>query len=331
MRGRCGLLWAGLLMVFGVAARADLVEIAGGYSQVSAKWADDPMNFNDNLSMDFDNTAFTRVEGTLCEKKFGLSAGVNVDLDNNEIGEVNRITGYLGIKKLYLRMQTGRLRGKATWEGENPAWQEDTVAFDNTFNHVDLIYWLQPKKMATPLYFGIGYTSLEMPVEMRTMTTPGGKENQVLGKPVFDPDYSGKFYDLLFGLDTFASSMLYEDSLEAKMKKKGFAIFFATEDRAGLGQAKVGEDALIAAEELNGLPPVDDKLLSAWVEYNVSLGLSWTGRLGRAKFSVGAGYEFMGAIAMAMDGGVSSPTELGLDPQAGLMRYGPIFRAYARW
>ncbi|MBL0059352.1 MAG: hypothetical protein IPP35_09635 [Elusimicrobia bacterium] len=326
------LVWAGLLMVSGSAARASVVEVAGGYSQVAAKWGDNLMGFNEHLSLDFDNTAFTRVEGTLCEKKLGLSAGVNVDLDNNEVGEVNRITGYLGLKKTYLRVQTGRLRGVASWDGALGTGQTDTVAFDNTFNHVDLLYWLQPKKMRTPLYFGLGYTSLKMPVEMQTMTTPGKKENQVLGTPVFDPDFQGRFYDLLFGFDTFASSMLYEDSMEAKMKVKGFGIFFATEDRAGLGQIRVGKDALAAASQLNGnRQPVDDKLFSGWIEYNVSMGLSWTGRLGQGRLSLGAGYEFMGATAVSFGGGASSPTEVGLDPRAELMRYGPVLRAYVRW
>jgi len=58
------------------------------------------------LSLDMEQTACTTYEGELFLKKLRLKVGLNIDVDNNLIGRLDRFMGYINYDGFTLRVQT---------------------------------------------------------------------------------------------------------------------------------------------------------------------------------------------------------------------------------
>lgn len=301
--------------------------IIGGITKVKAHWQDDVGGYNEYLENDFKTTSFTKVEGSIAHRKWGLSAGVNAELDDNAVGGFSRASGYLGIRQLHLRVQSGRLAGTSRYSGPLATGQAAELDFETRFSHVDLLRYMKK----SPLYIGLGYTSFQQPTEVATLVTPGGKQNQKNATPVFDPEYKAKIYEFLFGFDTFAGSVIQGEMMIPK-SKKGFSMYFASEDRVGFGKGKVSDTAVRAAEELNpGTRVTAQNLTTGWVEFDGNIGISWSMELKSFMLSLGAGWDLLLAQAFSFGGAAENAGELGLDPGTSYLRHGPAFRCYARW
>lgn len=276
------------------------------------------------LKYDFNATSLTTYEGIITGRRIPFKLGVNAQFENNPIGKIHRFAGYLGLKRTTLRIQTGSMQGDARWSGADIPTLPDTFSFDNKYVNIDLLY--HPKKVGAFGYIGIGYTSMRLPIQLNTLITSGGRENQDYGAAVFDADFRVKMYSFLFGFD------LINTEVFDLQQRKGFGVFIATQDKVGFGPGLVSEGAEDAAELMNpGRTSVGRNLFSGLVEYNLSLGPKYSFDIGRAKMIIAAGYEIAGATIFVFGGAASASSELGYDPSFNYWRYGFVFKAYLRF
>ena len=317
-------------------ASSSLLSISGGISKtVNARWTESFISMNTKLSYDMDVTDFTMIEGKICNTKAGLALGVNADINNNYVGSVNRVMGYIGLNRLYARFQNGKLDGIAKWNGTLGPGQTVLTPFKGSLTHVDLLYW----QRAFPMYFGVGYTAISVPVEIMTYYTRSTKEHSVVGIPVIDTDYSATYYAFLFGFDTFTSSMLYPDDKDTSPEARalngsnsGFGLFMVAQDRIGVGNDHISAKSLATAQALNGgKVPIGDSFFSCYLENTSSIGIRWRGVSRYGSIAIGVGYELACFSILDITGGVDHPGILGLSPQSSLARYGPIVRLYMQW
>jgi len=278
------------------------------------------------LKYKFTATALTTYEANYSIKKFPLKIGIDAEFENNLIGKTYRFAGYLGIKRIALRIQTGLMKGTATWTGTAIEGATTEFPFNNRYTNIDLL--LLPKSGNSLLYyFGIGYTSLKLPIQVNTLVTSGGKENQTYGNAVFDSLYSIKAYSFMFGFD-----LLTSESMNPGSFKGGFGVFAATQDKVGLGMCYMTKEAVQRAEVVNpGKNAVTSSLFSALIEYNLSLGIKYSHRIGKGIIIAGAGYDFGGAMVGNFSGAAVKNTDLGFDPSIFYWHHGFLLRIFAGW
>ena len=327
-----------LLLPVGVWAAQDAkyFTLSGGVSKTNGmKWERGFFSMDKVITFKTDANELTKIEGNICNTQLGLSLGANVNVDDNRVGEANRVMGYVGIKQLYLRYQEARISGTTQWEGLLVPGQSREASFDKKFIHVDLLYWKRSKTALAgmPYFFGIGYTSFAFPFEIDTLFTRTDRTEQYYGKAFYEPNFTAKYYSFLFGFDTFASSMLYLDAgPDAGDIAGGFGIFFTAEDRFGFGESRLSPEGLAAAQLLNpGLNPVNDHFTSTYIENVSSIGLRWRSTKGAMRFAVGLGYELSFFMVMDFDDGARQSGDLGFQKNESILRHGPIVRAYMRW
>lgn len=278
------------------------------------------------LKYKFSATALTTYEANYSIKKFPLKLGVNAEFENNLVGKAYRFAGYVGIKRIMIRIQTGLIKGTATWTGTPIDGVITEFPFNNRYTNIDLL--LLPKKEKSGIqYYGIGYTSLKLPIQVNTLITSGGKENQKYGNAVFDSLYTIKAYSFLFGFDLITAEAMNPSSF-----KGGFGAFVATQDKAGLGMCYMTKEAVQRAELVNpGKTAVTSSLFSALVEYNISAGLKYSHRIGKGVIIAAAGYDFGGAMVGNFSGAAVTNTDLGFDPSIFYWHHGFLLRIFAGW
>jgi len=281
------------------------------------------------LKYDFDATSMTTWEGSITGNKIPLRLGVNVQLEDNFIGKLYKFSGYLGFKKTYLRIQTGKISGNATWTGNVIPNYSPTFPFSYRYTNIDLLLSLGKAKM-TGTYIGLGYTSLKVPIQVNTLITQSDQAHQEYGVPVFEKAFSIKAYSLLFGFDLMQSEAITKKGMIKT--KPGFGIFAATQDKVGLGMSYLTEESMTKAEEVNpGRNSVGGDLFSALVEYQISVGPKWSANIGKGIFIIGLGYEFSGAMVANFSGAAKKTSDLGYDPSLFYYRHGIIFRSFFSW
>lgn len=332
----CG---AAFLMCFFVSpSNARLFEVSGGVSKTfNARWTESLFSMNEYLSYNMDSTEFTMIEGKICNTKTGLALGANMNLDNNAVGKANSIAGYIGFDRLYARFHGGNFNGIAQWDGKLGPGQTRLTKFEGSVTHIDLVYW----RKKFPMYFGIGYTSYAVPMEIMTTYTNTDKVDQRKAVYFYDPDYKATYYSFVFGIDTFTSSLLYYDSkdmsegqkLMAGADKNPWGFFVVAQDRFGFGSDQISAKAMTAARTLNpGLKPVASSLFSTYIENTSSMGLRWRGVTPYGRIAVGIGYELAFNFVIDPVGGAAEKKgDLGIFVNSTLARYGPIARVYVQF
>ncbi len=299
---------------------------------------DDTYNeYNQNyfLEYKFAADAFTIYEGALTDSKTGLNLGFTAEIDDNIVGKINKYSGYLGIKSLMLRMESGGMKGSAVWTGLSVSSMPARVDFDNSYNNVSLVKWIG--KMPVD-YVGISYVTFGLPIQIDTMYTNSDKTKQVFGNPVYDENFEAKIYAISFGFDTLVTPLIFPDAAErsefykamsgSEKKSNGIGAFCSMQDLFGLGSARVSDKALTFAELANpagGRKAVDGKHTVGYVAMDLSLGLQYSIK---NKFAIGLGYNWAVTSLIPFGGGADNNTELGYTYSFNLLRHGPILRAY---
>ena len=141
------------------------------------------------LKYEFDANSFTSYEGALTDSKTGLNIGFTAEVDDNMVGKINKFSGYLGIKSLMLRLESGKMRGNASWIGSSVTAMAQQVEFDNKYKNVSLVKWIGKAPID---YIGISYISFGLPIQIDTMYTNSDKTKQRFGNPVYDKDFEAK-------------------------------------------------------------------------------------------------------------------------------------------
>ncbi|MBU3955666.1 hypothetical protein KJ633_04325 [bacterium] len=292
------------------------------------------------LEYEFAADSFATYEGALTDEKLGLNIGLTAEIDNNLVGKINKYSGYLGIKSLMLRMQSGKMRGTASWKGNpvgvNPDKMAEKVEFDSKYSNVSLVKWIGKAPLD---YIGISYVSLGLPIQIDTMYTKTDKTKQLYGNSVYDKDFEAKIYAVSFGMDTLVTPLLFPNIAEhcefyklmaaSEEKSNGMGAFFSSQNLFGLGNARISEEALGFAEAANPSTPgrkaVDGKHTVGYVALDLSFGLQYSVK---KKFTLGLGYNWSVTSLIPFGGGADNNTELGYTYSFNLMRHGPILRAY---
>jgi len=292
------------------------------------------------LKYKFDANSFTTYEGALTDEKLGLNIGLSAELDDNFVGKINKYSGYIGIKSLMLRLQSGKMRGTASWIGSSVTAMAQQVEFDSSYKNVSLVKWIGKAPID---YIGISYISFGLPIQIDTMYTDSDKTAQLYTQcPVYDKDFEAKIYAISFGFDTLVTPLMFPDAAkrselykamaESKKKSNGFGAFASMQDLFGLGTARVSDEALRLAEKAAKTRPlvgerkaVDGKHTVGYVAMDLSLGLQYSVK---KKFALGLGYNWAVTSLIPFGGGADNPTELGYTYNFNLLRHGPIFRAY---
>ena len=282
------------------------------------------------VDIEMDTTATTIYEGDLWFKKLGLTTGFKVNVDDNFIGKFNRVMGYLGYHDFSIRLQTSRLKGTLDWSGSAVAGMPESADFDNRFITVDLLYY--PKKQGSDFYFGLGYMSYELPTQIECLVLNSSKEI-IYGKDVYQPDMKFRTYSFLFGFDTLQSAFMGTPSL--MNTGDGFGFWAATQDRAGGGLSRISDETETWIEEANpGRFLRDNDQIIMMVDYNLTLGLRWTGDLGPVRLGAGVGYNLGGQVIMAMSsswGPITRTDQVDASPNLYLAHHGVILKLTASW
>jgi len=282
------------------------------------------------LKYDFDATSMTTWEGSITGRKIPVRLGVNAQFEDNLIGKLSRFSGYLGFKRTFIRIQTGRISGSANWTGNLIPDYATTFPFSYRYTNIDLLKSLGKKSRMGMGYIGLGYTSLKVPIQVNTLITQTDQAHQKYGVPVFDTEFSIKAYSFMFGFDLMQSEAIEKKGVVSG--KPGFGFFVATQDKVGFGMSYLTDKAIQKAEEVNpGRTSVGGDLFTGLVEYQVSLGPKWSANIGAARFIIGIGYEFSGAMVANFSGAAKKPSDLGYDPSLFYYRHGVILRSFFSW
>ncbi len=306
--------------------------LSGNFSQfMSVVNPSSPGELKKLLDIHMDATATTIYEGDLFFRKIGLSFGLKVDVDDNFIGKFNRFLGYVGYDDYSIRVQTSRLRGTLDWHGSVAGGLvPSSASFDNRFYTVDLLYY--PASPGSQFYFGIGYTSYELPTQLECLVVNSAGEI-VYGNQAYQPDMRFRIYSFLFGFDTLRSSFMGVDSF--MNSGDGLGLWIATQDRFGGGVSRISDEARTWIEALNpGRSLYDRDQIVMMVDYLFTLGVRWTGGLGPARLGLGLGYNVGGQVIMGMSSkfkAISETDQVDASPNLYLAHHGVIFRLSASW
>lgn len=304
------------------------ISFAGAaYRNFSASYAQDVFGFYNFLSYDMDTTAFTKLEGSFTDKKFGLAAGADINVDDNDVGKASKVSAYFGIKRVFLRLERGNMRGLANWAGEMAPGQSARVPFNNKFTHVDMLV-RNKEFLEGASYWGVGYTTFNLPAEIQTTLTYTNRQGQIEGVRAFDPDFKVQCYSFIFGFDTFSENVMGSTF----NGKDGLGFFASGEDRFGLGNSTISDEGIAAAEYLNpGLKATKQVLFGGFVENDTNMGFKWTQNFQYLRLVVGLGYEVSFACNLQWTGFATEPGELGVNSAISIFRYGPIARVFLQW
>lgn len=297
---------------------------SGDFLALTDDWFGDSSSPRVNeLSVSMDQTASTTYEGDLFFRKLRLKVGLNVDVDDNFIGKLNRFMGYVNYSGFTLRIQTSELRGTASWTGSAVSGMPTQSSFNNPFVSVDLLYYRQTGGLD---YFGIGYTSYRLPVQLDCLVYDPDKKEVWYGIDAYQSDMAFHIYSALLGLDTLYEAFMGSGTL-AEMQ--GLGVWMATQDRAGVGLARISDQARGWVETANGGKTLwSAGQIAMLVDYNLILGLQWVRNLGPVRLGLGLGFELGGQMVLCITpkGPVDDIGHVDASPSFYLFHYGPIFK-----
>jgi hypothetical protein len=283
------------------------------------------------MSVSMDETATTTYAGDLFFRKLRLKVGLKVDVDDNFIGKLNRFMGYVNYSGFTLRVQTSRLRGTAYWEGDPVAGMPAQSDFDNPFVSVDLLhYWKDDASM----YYGLGYTSYRLPVQLDCLTydTSRGEVWWAYygdyNVSFYQPDMAFHIYSVLFGIDTLHGAF----AGKGPFSWQGFGLWMWTQDRAGAGLSYISDETKDVIQTAYGKPLWSATQIAMLVDYNLTLGVQWVGDLGRARLALGLGYNVGGQIVVCITPkGPVDAEHVDASPSVYLVHHGPMFTGIVSW
>lgn len=299
------------------------------------------------LSLNFNIASMAAYEGNFAIRRIGLRMGISAQTENNLIGKAYKWGGYLGFRSFILKLQKSKISGTLTWDHyvdplvfpgfiksqkfSNEYFNIDLVKVSKKKRYVDGKWVVDPMENQMGFYWGIGYTSLAYPVELSTLITEGGRENQQFGKPAYDPKYSVKSYNIGFGFDMLRQLCLTGGryGLNPGMPAMRFGMYASTQDKLGFGPGKITDYGVEMAEALNpGRIVVTDKFFNVMVHYSLSVGFRYYVRTGPAAFIFAAGYDFEGAAMIPFGGAADTDQDLGFDFTGAFFNHGVSLKLF---
>ena len=270
------------------------------------------------LSYVINNSPFTTYEGGFVNTTTGLSLGVSLDVDNNLVGKLNRVMGYVGFHGFFLRVQNATLKGTADWEGKALTGQPLSYSINTTYQNIQLIRGLQDEK---EWFWGFGYSTLTLPVQVSVW----GDINRVYTNyDSVDPASQLKIYSLLFGFDT-----LNWYSLKAN---DGLGFWCFTQDMLGYGSQSVDPTVEQRIKTFYSGRTIPSSLTTTLIDYTLTIGMKWERRFSSTGWGFGFGYNVHGMLFMSgWNVRGSGDSDLNAYSTTGLSGHGPQFKLIASW
>jgi hypothetical protein len=183
----------------------------------------------------------------------------------------------------------------------------------------------------TGMYAGIGYTSMDVPIQVNTLTTPGGRANQIYGVSVYDKNFKVSSYNIDFGFDTMLGKMASGKIIPGEVSFYGHG-----EDTLGFGNGTISDAAAANAVALNQVNGVDRQFANkkgfiAYLQNDTTMGFFWAPSPLKGHCVLALGYNIAFSTVFTFSGAADNANELGYDASFGMFRHGPMFRAYATW
>lgn len=295
------------------------------------------------LKLNFDLSSMTTYEGNFGIRKIGIRMGLSAQMENNIIGKVYQWGGYLGYKNMMLRLQTSKISGNLKWEGALPPGFYATRDFSNKYFNIDLLRFfikkryidgewkVMPEENLLGFYWGIGYTSMGYPVQLATLITEGGRENQKFGITAYDTLYKVKSYNIQGGFDILR--YLYTTGGRYGMipgrPAMKFGVYASTQDKVGFGTGRISNYGVKMAETLNpGKTAVTSSFFNVMVHLSISIGFRYYFRTGPAAYVFAIGYDLEGAAITPFGGAADTSKDLGFDINNYYFNHGVSFKLF---
>jgi hypothetical protein len=286
----------------------------------------------DEIDYDMEAVAFTSYEANVRINKLKTTLGLTAVVDDSLVGDVDRLAGYAATKNFLFRYSQGKIKGSADWTGATAPGMAQSFDYDHPVTSYEINYMFGDKGpdesgMTFGWYAGVGYTTLKVPIEIHTLITPGGKENQVYGTPVYDNGYDAKLYCAQFGFDTMLGEMAKGRIVPGTIK-----FFGHTQDTLGFGEGTISPESVAYAEALNpGRTFVDREGFITYVQNDSTMGVFWAPSFFKGHGVIALGYNLNFSFIATFGGAAERANELGYDASFGLLRHGPQLRVYATW
>lgn len=299
-----------------------------------------------NLDYQFDLNSFTSFEGNVRIPKIGLKVGLSAQVDNNVVGKAYQLGGYLGFKNYWVRIQRSLLSGRATWDGPTPDGFNGQFNFSKNHYTIELLktakkkryidgkWVLDPIENQMGFYWGVGYTSMGIPLKFCTLTTPGGRVNQQFGVSAFDTLFTAKYYTMAAGFDLLRNLSLTggKSGLVPGIPPKKFAVYASTSDKFGFGSSQISDFGIALAENLNpGYTFVNPKSFSVMVHYSLSVGFRYLITAKPVFIIFASGYDLEGAAIVSYGGAADTNLDLGYDANFFYFYHGISFKLLISW
>jgi hypothetical protein len=292
----------------------------------------------DNLDYTIDPASFTTYHGSFWHK-WGIRLNVDLDIDDNFVGKMNRIVGLLGFKRFSIRASTGSLSGTARWNGETIPGHANEQPFNSSFTTIELLYdFYYPDDPSTVVYsngvpvYGLGktgvgrgtyigliYNTVEFPVQISV--SPGYQN--ITTKDTFD---TVKFnnYGLIFGFDNLDGWFMYGQKNESRYTR-GFSIWLSSYISVWGGWAEIRSSTINKLQELNPeIKVYNATLFTLGLQLDLTLGPCYLIWIGKVQCGIALGYEFSGRFIASGNG--NRETEGTISTAYGYYRHGVVFK-----
>lgn len=282
-----------------------------------------------NLSYKLDKTRSTSYEANFRYEPF--SFGGSASINDNLIGKLDTILGYVGFSSVSLKVSESRLRGTAKWTGDMAYDMKRDFKFSNRVQSLELVYnggenVLEGLKS---WYIGATYTKLTVPICIDVSVQPP-TGYLLTGKPAYDDRFALESYGLVFGFDM----------LKDKSKRPGLDIFGVSQDRIGIYNLySFSSPAIARVRALNpGYEPFNTKGKNifpsgaSYLDNESAVGLSYTYIYTGGHIIFAVGYDVIwGLIAGPSYESPDKNTMVLEGDMKFFFRHGVIFRVYASW
>ena len=293
----------------------------GAWYMPSTSWSGKTSASRDgggNLHFKINDSPFTTYEGGLINTNTSLSLGVSIDVDNNLVGRVNRIMGYVGFHGFFLRVQNATLKGTARWEGSGLTGQPSSYSIDSPYQNVQLIRMFDTAK---DMFWGFGYSTVTLPQQVSVW---GDKNNVYTNQDSVDPASKIMIYSLIFGADNLNWSSIQHDD--------GFGFWCFTQDMFGYGNQTVDPAVNQRVKAFYGGRGIPTSLETSLIDYTLTLGAKWQRKFKSSGVGVGLGYNVHGMYMMSgWNARGSEANDLNAYTTTFLAGHGPQLKVIGTW
>lgn len=253
-----------------------------------------------------------------------FSFGTTAMVDDNIVGKVSQIMGYISYEKISVKISRSDLRGKGYWSGPYGYDTEPSFKLHNTVKTIDILY---NGKMDVSVsggphswYAGFTYIDFDLPLQIYTneYAWNGGG-----GEPFYDEHFGGKSYGFAFGIN----------SMKETVKPDGWDILVISQDRFTMGKYSLSDRAVARAEALNpGYVIGEKEAVGTYLENETALGLSWTKNFSGGSITFAVGYDLIwGNLGVFTEGTGTQPGVIAWTQENFFFRHGVMFAVYGMW